>query len=54
MSVSNKENVDLNAVIPTSLVEERSMLENIESSVQSLQARIQYLLKEDSKHRKKL
>lgn len=54
MSAVDKENLDVGTTIPTSLTEERQIIDSIESSVQALQARIHYLLKEDSKHRKKL
>lgn len=49
-----KENIDVNRVIPTSLAEEKQTLDNIEASVRALQTRIQYLLKEDSKRQKHL
>lgn len=42
----SKENFDTGTGIPVSLAEEKAVLDNIESSVQALQARIQYLLKE--------
>jgi hypothetical protein len=54
MNLLEKENIDPEDIIPTSLSQERHMLETMEASAQALHARIQYLLKEESKGRKQM
>jgi hypothetical protein len=43
-----------NQCIVTDLSEEKHTLDNLEESLKSLQVRIQFLLKEESKNKKKL